>query len=217
MLKSLAKYFARTFNFMEILAMLLRTLAAAAVFALPSLAHAVGVAGDWSVDDDASALYYVSTKKGHVAESHVVEGVSGSLGADGTLVVELDMASVDSGIEVRDTRMRDMLFKVTDFPKAVFTAEIDFSEFEELEVGETMESYVDGELELVGVSTPLDFAVMVTRAGEDRVMVVSQGPIILDASDLELAGGVDELMKVAKLPSISYAVPVSLSVAFARQ
>jgi len=41
-------------------------------------------------------------------------------------------------------------------------------------------------------------------------------PIMLDAFDFGLSEGVTKLMEVAKLPSISTAVPVSFSLIFKR-
>lgn len=190
---------------------------ATALIALaPLTGHASEAGSTWTVNDAVSSLHYVTTKKEHVAERHVIDGVRGALSPDGVLTIELDMAGVNSGVDVRDGRLRDILFKVADFPTAVFTAEIDMSEYESLSVGETVEGYVDGELSLVGFDALVDFEVRVTRAGENQVLVSSLGPVLLDATELNLASSVDQLREIAKLPSISYAAPVYFTVAFER-
>lgn len=174
-------------------------------------------AADWSIDDDNSSLSYVSIKKNHVPETHVIDGLTGSLTDGGKLSVEIDMASVDSGIEIRDTRLREVLFQIKKFATATFTAGIDLSEFEDMEIGGTVESYLDGVLILVGVKTEIDFGVKVTRLSQNRVVVHSDGPILLNAEDLKLSDTIDELKALAKLPSISYAVPAYLSVELTKQ
>lgn len=193
-----------------------RILFASALFFAPSLALASDQSGTWSVDDAASALFYVTTKKEHVAERHVVPGITGGLTADGVLRVELDMASVTSGVDVRDNRLREHLYKVAEHPKAIFSGEIDMAEYEGLGIGESMESVVEGDLEIAGVEGFVDFTVMVTRAGEGRVVVSSYGPIIVDSADFELSEGIDTLRELAKLPHISYMVPVTFTLAFDR-
>jgi len=196
--------------------MKLRHLLAAFAFVPASMASSSDTTGDWGVDTATSAVHYVSIKKDHVAERHFIGDVSGSLSENGKIVVTLGMASVSSGVDVRDKRLREILFDVSDHPMATFTGEIDMSEFEDLTVGETIESYVEGEIELVGVETFLDFDVNVTRVAENKVIVTTLGPILLDAAELELDSGIEQLREIAKLPSISLAVPVFLTVSFTR-
>jgi hypothetical protein len=47
-----------------------------------------------------------------------------------------------------------------------------------------------------------------------RMMVTTISPLIINAADFDLAQGVLELAKIAELPVISEAVPVTLSLVF---
>jgi hypothetical protein len=170
----------------------------------------------WLINDDQSILHYVSVKKMHTGELHTIDGVSGTVSDDGTVTAELDMASVNSGIDVRDGRMKEMLYKIAEFPTATFDGSVDLEEFSDLAIGESVDSFVDGVLNLVGTSTELSFGVIVTRKSEDSVLVTSAGPIIIDAATVNLTNGIESLREIAQLESISYSVPVQLTIALDR-
>ncbi len=194
---------------------MLRNLIALTLFfttTIPSVA--AGSFSEWKIDTENSKLFYISTKREHVAERHALMGISGKITDEGALEVKLDMNSIDSGITVRDNRIKENVFDVERFPEAGFSSELDMSEFQELAVGESTVGYVDGELTLVGIQGFLDFDVLVTRIAENRVSVTSFGPIVLNSGDFELMSGIDKLRDLADLPSISYAVPVTFHLSF---
>lgn len=172
--------------------------------------------GTWTVDSDASALSYVSIKSGEIAEANSFESVSGSVTADGAASIEIDLASVDTGVDIRNERMRDIFFVVTDNPTATVTAQIDPAAFEALAVGESTTQTLDGTLSLKGVEAPFQTEITVTRAGPDRVLAVSNAPVIIEASRFELTDGLAQLQEIAGLTSITPVVPVSFSLAFQR-
>lgn len=171
----------------------------------------------WEIDSEFSKVSYTSIKKDHVAETHTINNITGTVSPDGEVLVKLDMASVDSGIDVRDGRLRNMLFKVEEYPNTTFKADVDLDEFSNLEVGETVESFVTGSLNIVGTEFDIDFDVLVTRTSENKVMVTPLTPILLDAETLGLKEGVDALKEIAKLPIISYAVPLTFTLAFSSE
>lgn len=172
--------------------------------------------GAWTLDPAASELSYVSIKSGEIAEANSFETLSGNVSADGAATVEIDLASVSTGVDIRDERMRDIFFVVADNPTATVTARIDAGAFETLKVGESTRATLDGTLSLKGVEAPFEADVTVTRAGPDRVIAVSNKPVIVEASRFELTDGLAQLQELAGLPSITPVVPVSFSLAFTR-
>ena len=171
-----------------------------ALFATPALA--------WQVVPDESNLAFISIKKGHVAEVHGFEGISGEVSDDGAARIMIDASSIRSGVDIRQERMRDILFQAATFAEVVIEADIDLTEFEDLAVGESTTSFTSGDVTIVGESLPIDFDAIVTRTGENRVVVVPAEPIIVDASEIGLVAAVEELRELAQLDSISYATPV---------
>ena len=55
---------------------------------------------------------------------------------------------------------------------------------------------------------------IVARLGDDRIMVSSRKPVIVNAASVDLVNGIEALREVANLPSISKAVPVSFVLTF---
>lgn len=170
----------------------------------------------WTLDGEASELSYVTIKSGEIAEANSFEALSGSVSADGAASIEIDLASVSTGVDIRDERMREVLFVVADNPSATVTAQIDPVAFEALGVGESAETTLEGTLSLKGIEAPFLAEVTVTRAGADRVLAVSNAPVIIEASRFELTDGLGQLQALAGLPSITPVVPVSFSLSFTR-
>lgn len=174
------------------------------------------VEGAWAVDSDASRLSYVSVKSGEIAETNEFTGLSGSVSPDGAATVEIDLATVSTGVDIRNQRMRDIFFNIAEFPTASVTAQLDPAAFEGLGVGESTIQPVAATLSVKGVETKVDAELEVTRIADDRVLATSTKPVIVYADALELTDGLAQLQELAGLPSITPAVPVTFSLAFER-
>lgn len=171
----------------------------------------------WVLDGEQSNLSFVSTKAINIAEVHKFAELSGGVSDDGKVDVTISLASVDTGIELRDDRMREMLFETEQYALAKVSASIDPQEIESLAAGESLQRTVEGVLELHGESKPLSMEIVVARAGDSRLLVMSARPVVVNAPEFKLAEGVEKLRAIAGLPSISTAVPVSFVLEFERQ
>ncbi len=172
--------------------------------------------GAWQVDSEASRLSYVSVKAGEIAETNRFERLTGSVSPSGDAVIEIDLSSVDTGVEIRDERMRDIFFEVASNPSATVTADIDPSAFEVLGIGESVTQPLEGTLSVRGIDAPFATDVTVTRVGPDRVLAVSDEPIIVEAGRYDLIDRLGQLQELAGLPSITPAVPVTFLLALER-
>lgn len=172
--------------------------------------------GAWTLDGAASELSYVTIKSGEIAELNSFETLSGSIAADGAATIEIDLASVETGVDIRNERMRDIFFVVADNPSATVTAQIDPAAFESLAVGASADTTLDGKLSLKGAEMPFQSEITVTRVGADRVLAVSDAPVIVDAARLDLVEGLGQLQELAGLPSITPVVPVTFALTFER-
>ena len=170
----------------------------------------------WRLDPAASRLAYVSIKAGEVAENNRFDALSGSVAADGTASLEIDLASVDTGVETRDERMREVFFAVADNPKATVTARLDPAAFAGLAVGQSVTRRMKASVTIKGASADVETEVLVTRAAEDRVLVVPTAPVIVSTDMFGLTDELGELRAMAQLPSITPAVPVTFALAFTR-
>jgi hypothetical protein len=173
----------------------------------------VSASAQWSLDNEASVLSFVTVKAEHIAEAHTFNSLSGSLGADGQLSVEVELASVDTLIPIRNERMREMLFEVDVFPVALLSAEVDVKELSSLEVGEWLDQEIPLTLALHGNTVGMDAAVRITQL-DDGYSASLLTPLILSADNVGLVAGVEKLRQVAGLSSIGRSVPVSFNVTF---
>jgi len=170
----------------------------------------------WTLDPTASRLGYVSIKAGEVAENNRFDAISGSVAADGTASLDIDLASVNTGVDIRNERMREIFFGVAENPKATITATLDPARFVGLAVGQSVTRPVKAEVTIKGIAAEVEAEVLVTRTAEDRVMVVTVAPLIISTDMFGLTDELGELRALAQLPSITPAVPVTFTLTFKR-
>jgi len=166
-------------------------------------------AANWQLDNAESKLSFVSTKKVNVAEVHSFGELSGGLDAAGEFILKIDLSTVDTSVDIRNSRMQQFLFEIAEFPTAQISANIDSDSVNKLTVGQQVTDSIAAKLQLHGQQQDLNFDVVITKLADDKLFVVSSKPIILNVADYQLVEGVEKLREVAGLPSISHAVPVS--------
>ena len=178
------------------------------VFFLASSASA-----HWELDNNSSTLSFVTVKADHVGEVHTFDQLSGDINDDGSVQITIELASVNTLIDIRNERMQNMLFETNLFPQATISGEIDLDAVAEMDAGVSQAISVDFDLAIHGESSSYTADVLVTRT-ETGVLASTVKPIIVMADTHELVSGVEALREVAGLPSISRAVPVSFNVVF---
>ncbi|QVM85354.1 YceI family protein [Novosphingobium decolorationis] len=189
-------------------------LLAAACSSAPDESAPEPLAGNWELDTKASRLAFVTIKAGQVVEAHSFGDLSGSVAEDGTASFAVDLASVNTNVDVRDQRMRDILFQVADFPQAKVSAKIDPATLSGLGLGEQSIVPITATLDLHGTKAPIETSLAVTRIAPDKVEVETTSPIILDAANYALGEGLSQLQELAGLPAITAQVPVTFSLVY---
>ncbi|MCH7670655.1 MAG: YceI family protein [Proteobacteria bacterium] len=167
----------------------------------------------WSLDNAASTLSFVTVKAEHVAEVHTFDVLSGSIDDAGEVKIAIELASVNTMIQIRNERMQAMLFETNLFPDATITGKVDLEAITAMNPGASEVMQIEIELSLHGASIALTAELMVTRL-ESGVMASTLKPIIVTADSVGLVAGVEALREVAGLPSISRSVPVSFTLVF---
>ena len=167
----------------------------------------------WTLSNEASTLSFVTVKADHVAEVHTFDELSGAIGEDGSVSVEIALASVNTLVPIRNERMQSMLFETDLFPRATITSQINSDGLTNMALGSSEEIGLDFTLELHNQSQTYNATVLVSRQ-EAGLIATTLKPIVVNAESFDLVAGVEALREVAGLPSISRAVPVSFTVAF---
>ena len=181
---------------------------------LTSMALLAGSAqAQWSLDNSASTLSFVTVKADHVGEVHTFDQLSGSIDDRGNVEIMVELASVNTLIDIRNERMQSMLFETNLFPRAMITGDVDLASFTEMSPGASITAQVEFELDIHGVSNSYNTELIVTRLVNGVVASTSK-PIIVTAASHGLVDGVEALREIAGLPSISRSVPVTFNVVF---
>ena len=173
----------------------------------------INAQADWQLNNQQSSVNFISIKKSTVGEIHHFKSLSGHIKGD-NITVSIDLSSVETNVPVRNERMETMLFDVANFATADIKTSIEQSRINALKHGENYLDKINIVVSLHGKSKELETMVNIIKLSDNRVLVYSIQPIIVNASDFDLAAGVEALKTVAKLPSISSAVPVTFSLVF---
>jgi polyisoprenoid-binding protein YceI len=195
--------------------MMRRSTLHAAVIALALAASSSQAA--WHVDSGQSSFSFTTAKAGMPGTSAVEEvqtfrQIGGSLADDGKLVFDVELASIETNIGLRNDRLKELLFKVADNPKAVFTGSVDPRRLNALGVGASLDMDVSGQLALGGLSKPLTASVRVVKLASDALLVGTRVPIVVNLKDYGLQDGVEALRAVMNLNVLASSAPVSFSV-----
>lgn len=170
---------------------------------------------DWRLTS-ASKVGYVSIKNNAIAEHNYFSGVTGSLNKKGQLKVSIDLSTVETQVDIRNQRMRDLFFEVTQYPVAVVTAQLDMQELAQVESGAPLELVKPFTLSLHGVESTAEAHLRIVSVG-GRAWVSTVQPILISAADFGLEGGVAALRKIAGLEAIAAVVPVSVNLKLAKK
>lgn len=168
----------------------------------------------WTLNAADSYLNFVTTKNTNVIEAHTFDALSGGISDTGTATLVIDLGSVNTGIALRDQRMRDLLFEITSFPSATVTLAVPNGLIANLAVGGTSEIDVTATLNLHGINQPLATRISVQKLTANRALVQNLTPVLVSAADYDLSNGVEALRAAVAIASISKAVPVDFTLVF---
>lgn len=176
-----------------------------------------GAHADWTLDGATSSFYYVTSKAAAVSEVNTFAGLSGSIANDGTAMLMIDLKTVNTAIEVRDQRMRDIAFKVAEFPMAHVTVKVNAAALDSMAPGTMSAASYEATVSMHGVNAAIPAELRVIKVDADTVLVQTAKPLLVAASSVGLAEAVEELRTVANLPSINPQVVVDFSLTYNRQ
>lgn len=190
-----------------------RFFAAVLAVTLPLLATSQRVHAAWELDSARSTVQFMSVKNETVAELHFFKVVSGAVADGGAVQVSIDLDSVETLVPIRNQRMRELLFETVRFPAATLSAEV-AEELLTLPAGESKAVTLPVSIDLHGATATYPAKLLVTGLADGAVQVVLREPMLVSASDFDLAAGIQVLREVAGLKSISSAVPVTATLVF---
>jgi polyisoprenoid-binding protein YceI len=170
----------------------------------------------WAIDGAQSSLNFVTTKAGQagvggIGEVQSFKRFTGGLDAAGQIKLVIDLASVDTGVEIRDERMRTMLWNIKATPQATFSATLSAENLSKLSADSASDIDVAGQLELAGQTKPVNAKLRAMRMSGGKIMVTTRAPIIVNSNDYGLKAGVEAMREVMNLNFLASTAPVSFS------
>lgn len=172
----------------------------------------VAMAG-WTLSPE-STLTFQSTKNTHKVETHHFSNITGTIKDNGSSTVIVDLASVQTGIPIRDERAQKHLFETEKFATAAMQSSVPVSVIKQLNAGKTQRFNLSGSLILHGQRIAIKTPVLAVPAKDNSIVVSSLTPLILNADQFELTGGIETLREIAKLATIGHKVPVNFTLIF---
>jgi len=168
----------------------------------------------WTLDGNNSSLYYVTSKAAALSELNSFAELSGSISDDGNAMVSISLGSVDTAIDIRNERMREIVFQVATYPLASISVDADSSKLASLQPGESYRATHAATLDLHGMQQSLSVEVVVSGLQEGGLLVSLAKPLIVNVASYGLAQSVEQLREIAGLPSINNNIVVDFTLQF---
>ncbi|MBU2582482.1 MAG: OmpA family protein [Alphaproteobacteria bacterium] len=169
---------------------------------------------DWVLNPRLSNVYMQTVKKNEVFETHQFNAVEGGVDADGSADIKIELESIDTHHDLRNVRMRFLLFETFKFPNAEITAKINRSKLSSLEAQTRMAYLLDFTVRMHGFEKEFQAPVWVTLINDSTVSVATIKPVIVDAKDFGLDGNVGKLAELVGGILIAPAASITFDLVF---
>lgn len=168
----------------------------------------------WTLNAADSYLNFATTKNTHNLEVHNFTGIGGDINNAGVATLIVDLNTVNTGVALRDQRMRDLLFETAIHPTATVTVNVPPTLISGLGIGQVTRTDITASLSLHGLTATIATRVSVQKLTASRVVVQSLPPILVKAETYNLAAGVEALRAAVGIASINASVPVDFALVY---
>jgi outer membrane protein OmpA-like peptidoglycan-associated protein len=148
---------------------------------------------DWVLDPVKSHVYLQTEKMEKVIERHQFGTVEGNVSRDGLANIKIDLGSIDTGIDLRNVRMRFLLFETFKFPSAEISAKLDKTRLQGLTGRSPVRLPLTLNVNMHGISNQIETFAWVTRTSETTVSVTSVDPIIVTVASFGYEKNIEKL------------------------
>ena len=183
-------------------------------FALILLTFSQSSFAGWTLNPVDSALYYITSKAAAVSEMNSFTELSGSIDDAGNGSLAISLSSVDTAVDIRNERMRDIVFQVTNYPIASISVKAEGAMLSAMSAGETVQATFDAVIDLHGMQQSMPVELAVNKQESGGLLIVLAKPLIINAASFGLAESVEQLREIAGLPSINNNVVVDFTLQF---
>jgi polyisoprenoid-binding protein YceI len=178
-----------------------------------SVASSIATVG-WTLNAADSYLNFATTKNTHNLEVHNFTGISGDINNAGVATLTVELNTVNTGVALRDQRMRDLLFETAIHPTATVTVNVPATLISGLGIGQVTRTDITASLSLHGFTATIATRVSVQKLTASRVVVQSLPPVLVKAETYNLTAGVEALRAAVGIASINASVPVDFALVY---
>jgi polyisoprenoid-binding protein YceI/cytochrome c553 len=162
----------------------------------------------WLLDATKSTFHFVAVKNTSTAEAFTFTQLQGTVSANGNATLTIPLASISTGVDIRNTRVQNLLFESSYLPSLHFTAQLDNTVLDAMAVGDIRVQQITGNLTLHAVSKAINFDATIVKHSSTSISFSPRRPIVINSVDFELNAGVEALRAIAGLSNIGEKVPV---------
>lgn len=180
---------------------------------------AVNAHAGWNLNEGADVTFLstkIFTDQRTVTEQSSFAEVTGSVSDGGKLMLSIDLGSVDTGIGIRDQRLRDWVFENKRHQQAEISGQIDMSAVTALQSGESIRVKQALVLNIKDTVVPMSADLQLQRTATGDIQVATLSPLVLDTAKMAMTGGVEQLVEVMGLAVIVTQVPVMFNGTFSK-
>lgn len=153
----------------------------------------------WTLNAETSTLRFQSVKNATKVESSTFATYTGTIDENGLATIRILLDSVDTQVDLRNVRMRFLLFETFQYPEAVVTMQLDPADLADLQQVRRKVMVAPYTIDLHGVTSEREAEIAVMLLDDNTVSVTSSTPISLPTADFNLDGGVAKLEEAAKV------------------
>jgi len=168
-------------------------------------------AARWLLNSEKSKLNFVSVKNTSVAENFTFSQLQGTVSATGAAALTIPLASIVTGIDIRNTRMQSLLFETAVLPSLHFTTQLDLAAIDALAAGSISNHTFSGSLTLHGITKAITFDATLLKHSATSISLSPRKPIVINSADFDLNAGIEALRALAGAVNIAEKVPVYFS------
>jgi OOP family OmpA-OmpF porin len=169
---------------------------------------------EWLLNPNLSNVYMQTVKGNALFETHQFRTVEGGIKPTGEANVKIELASLDTGNDLRDVRMRFLLFEIFKYPHAEISARIDKARLHSLETNTRLAYPLKMRISMHGIEQEMTTPVWVTRISDTSVSVATIMPIIVTAESFGLTKNVARLVEVIGGTAIAPAASITFDLMF---
>ncbi len=171
-------------------------------------------AQSWELNGEASHFYMQTAKANSIVETQQFTGLSGHITQDGDATVKIDLTSVRSGVDVRDVRMRYLLFETYKYADAEVRSQLEMPRLQELQTKTQITYPLRFTVSMHGLSKDFKSPVFVTRLTDKSISVATAKPIVVTADDFGLTAGINKLTEAINGTPIVSSVSITFDLVF---